>query len=85
MKIIENAKIENKIFNLEDVVFINCEVSGCDLFYSGGDFEWSNTVFHDCRFHFRGAAANTRTLMFMMNVKPSGSVTQPSPVTSSIN
>jgi hypothetical protein len=85
LKIIENQKLERGKFVLEEVVFINCEVIECDLFYSGGDFEWTNTTFRSCRFHFRGPAANTRSLIFMMKIQPVQEPQLPDPMTSSIN
>ncbi len=59
MQIIEGRTLENQTFVLEEVVFVNCVVRKCQLFYSGGDFEWKQSSFEDCTMHFRGAAKNT--------------------------
>ena len=38
---------------IEDVAFVNCRLTDCDLYYSGGDFDWMNSHFESCRFHWR--------------------------------
>jgi len=53
---------------LEEVAFINCTLTDCDLYYSGGDFDLVNTKIDACRFHWRGHAKNTATLMQMMQM-----------------
>lgn len=50
-------------FVLDDVVFIGCQLKDCDLYFSGGDFEWINTKFDACRFHWRGPAKSTVALL----------------------
>lgn len=62
MQAIKQQTLENQSFIIEEVCFINCVLRNCDLFYSGGDFEWINTNFESCRFHWRGAAKNTLAL-----------------------
>jgi hypothetical protein len=44
---------------MEECLFINCVLDDCDVFYSGGDVEWVNLRFENCRWHFRGAALKT--------------------------
>lgn len=63
MQAIRNQTIENQSFVLEDYFFENCVLRNCDLFFSGGDFEWANTTFDNCRFHWRGPAKSTWMLM----------------------
>ena len=79
---IKNEAIEGQTFTLEEVVFNDCKLKNCHLFYSGGDFEWTNTSFENCVFHFRGAAKNTqiffRTFGMMKEGTPPQSVKQSS-------
>jgi hypothetical protein len=62
MQIFKDQAFEDRSFVLEEVCFINCVVKNCDFFYSGGDFEWINTTFEACRFHWRGSAKNALAL-----------------------
>jgi hypothetical protein len=62
METFRNENFQGKSFHLDDVVFMNCKLTDCDLYYSGGDFEWVNSNFENCRFHWRGAAKNTLAL-----------------------
>jgi hypothetical protein len=59
----ENQTLENKALVIEDYLFINCLLKNCDLFFSGGDFEWINIRFENCRWHFRGNALKTTQLL----------------------
>lgn len=62
--------VTNAEFVLEEVSFINCTVRDCDLFYSGGDFDWQGGRFENCRLHWRGAAKNTVALLQAMGALP---------------
>ncbi|MGH9404465.1 MAG: hypothetical protein ACRD3D_01360 [Terriglobia bacterium] len=66
-------KFQGKSFVLDDAAFIDCKLTDCDLYYSGGDFDWVNTTFENCRFHWRGAAKNTAALMHSMQMTPQAS------------
>jgi hypothetical protein len=55
----EGKTLEKQSFVLEESFFVNCILKDCDLFYSGGDFEWTNGQFLNCRWHWRGAALKT--------------------------
>lgn len=68
MQAIRNQTLENQPFVLEDCYFENCVLRNCDLFFSGGDFEWANTTFDNCRFHWRGAAKSTWMLMRLLGL-----------------
>lgn len=63
MQVYENKQIVDQSFVLEEVVFIKCHLKNCDLFYSGGDFEWVETNFENCRFRWRGPARNTLMML----------------------
>ena len=62
METIRNQTLQGKSFVIEDVAFVNCRLSDCDLYYSGGDFDWMNSHFENCRFHWRGPAKNSLAL-----------------------
>jgi hypothetical protein len=68
MRVYRDKTLTNQEFIMEDVSFINCHVRDCDLFYSGGDFDWQGGQFQNCRFHFRGAAKNMLTLCQMIGM-----------------
>lgn len=59
METYRKQNFQGRSFILEEVVFMECKLTDCDLFYSGGDSEWVNCQFENCRFHWRGAAKNT--------------------------
>jgi hypothetical protein len=66
METYRNQNFQGKGFTLDEVTFLECKLSDCDLYYSGGDFEWVNSHFENCRFHWRGAAKNTLALLQAM-------------------
>jgi hypothetical protein len=84
MTVIENEEIKGQSFVLEEVSFINCKLVNCHLFYSGGEFEWINTTFVDCGFHFRGAAKNTQALFQLFGMLKEGQPSSPPPMSQKI-
>ena len=62
LKVYEDKILDDQSFILDEAVFIRCRLKNCDLFYSGGDCEWVETNFENCRFHWRGAAKNSFAL-----------------------
>ena len=62
MKIYQDKSISDQIFVLEENVFMNCTLKNCDVFYSGGDFEFVNLKLDNTRMHFRGAAKSALQL-----------------------
>ncbi len=70
IKVYEDKTLNDLSFILEHVVFIRCRLKNCDLFYSGGDYEWIDTNFDNCRFHWRGMAKNTFALLQGMGIVP---------------
>ena len=68
IRIYEDKNLSDQSFILDDVVFIRCHLKNCDLFYSGGDCEWTETNFENCRFHWRGAAKNSFALFQMLQL-----------------
>ncbi len=70
IKVYQDKTLNNASFILEECVFIACHLKNCDLFFSGGDTEWVNTNFENCRFHWRGAAKSTFALLQNMGILP---------------
>ncbi len=62
MKIYKDKTMSEQTFVLEESVFIECTLRNCDLFYSGGDFEFVNLKMDNCRFHWREAAKSSLLL-----------------------
>ncbi|HLN98744.1 MAG TPA: hypothetical protein VK208_09810 [Pyrinomonadaceae bacterium] len=59
MKVYKNRTITKEAIVLEDVCLIDCTLTDCDVFYSGGDADYQNLKLDNSRFHFRGAAQKT--------------------------
>ena len=68
METYRNQNFQGKSFILDEVVFVKCKLTDCDLYYSGGDSEWIETSFEACRFHWRGPAKNTLGLLLAMGI-----------------
>jgi hypothetical protein len=64
----EGQKLTNAAFVVEECFFVNCVLTDCDLFYSGGDAEWANTSFPNCRWHWQGPAGRTLNLMRLLGI-----------------
>ena len=73
MQAFKGQQFEGRSFDLDETVFFNCKLKDCDLFYAGGDFEWIETSFENCRFHWRGLAKNMLALLQTIGLlKPQG-------------
>jgi hypothetical protein len=77
MEKFEGKTLSKAIFVMEDCYFINCVLTDCDLFYSGGDVEAVNTPMQNCRWHFRGPALRTMQLMHTAGMLKPGNVPPP--------
>ncbi len=81
-----NQTLENQPIEVDECIFVNCVLVECDLFYSGGDFEWQATKFENCRWHFRGPAQRTFNLLAQIGVlKQPPAAPQTPPGTSRMN
>ena len=70
IRVYEDKNFSDPSFVLDEVVFLRCRLKNCDLFYSGGDTEWAETNFENCRFHWRGSAKNTFALLQVTGMLP---------------
>jgi hypothetical protein len=66
IKVYEDKILNDESFILDEVVFLRCRLKNCDLFYHGGDFEWTETSMENCRFHWRGPAKNSVALFQLL-------------------
>ncbi len=73
----ENKTLTKATFVMEDCFFLNCVLTECDLFYSGGDLEAIGTRFENCRFHWRGPALKTLQAMQAMGMLKVGPLPVP--------
>jgi hypothetical protein len=63
VQVYRGKTLTNASFRLEEASFIDCQLKDCDLFFSGGDFDWQGTSFDNCRFHWLGPAKSTWLLL----------------------
>jgi len=75
----EGKNISKAVFVVEESYFLNCVLTECDLFYSGGDLEFVNTQFQNCHWHFRGPALKTIQLLQMIGMLKAAQMQPPSP------
>ena len=66
---------QKRVFDMDDCFFIDCILRDCDVYYSGGDAQWQNVQFDNCRWHFRGPALRTIQLAQLLGLMqpPQGS------------
>ena len=81
----DNKELKGASLVMEDCFFINCVLRDCDLFYSGGDVEWLNLRFENCRWHFRGPALRTAHLMVQIGMLKKGQSPQTPQPSSTVN
>ena len=60
---IRNVSKSGVLIDLENKRLFNCRFTDCTLQYAGGHCEWdATTIFENCAWEFRGAAARTMRL-----------------------
>lgn len=62
MIIYEDETFERRTFLLDEVIFLRCRLKDCNLLFGGGNFEWVDTNYENCRFWWIGAAKSTMML-----------------------
>jgi len=55
--------ITNEIVTLDYAEFENCQLTGCQIQYGGGEFAMTKSSVLGCTFHFVGAAKRTIDLL----------------------
>ena len=73
----ESKNFKDGAFEVDECFFVNCVLTECDLFYSGGDVEMINTQVVNCRFHWRGSALKTIQLLQNMGLLKVGPIPVP--------
>jgi hypothetical protein len=68
MQTFKNQKFDGRSFDMDETVFYGCKLTDCDLYFSGGDVEWVDTHFENCRWHWRGGAKNTFGLLHVLGL-----------------
>jgi hypothetical protein len=79
----EGQTLEKQILIVEETYIVNSVLKDCDLFYSGGDFEWLNASYVNCRWHWRGPALRAVQLMQTLGLLKQQQTQPPSPVSMS--
>jgi hypothetical protein len=60
---LEGQTIVKQTIVLEEVWLVNCVLSECVIFYSGGPYRFENANFDRCHWNFEGAAKSTCQLL----------------------
>ena len=79
----EGKTLEKHSFVLEECHFVNCVLKDCDLFYSGGEADWSNVRFENCHWHWQLAASRMFRLLTNLGMLTPPATLPPFPVSSS--
>jgi len=66
----ETQTFTKKVFVVEECWFINCALIECDLFYSGGTYQYENTTFQNCNWKLTGPAFQTFQLLSLIGLIP---------------
>lgn len=63
MRRIDGVRFDKTRISLDDTELQNCQVTNCEIVYSGGAFGWTNTKLSNCRLTLRGPAAMTTSFL----------------------
>lgn len=63
MRELKGLKFDKTRVILDDTTFTDCEITNCEVVYSGASFGWSNTTLRNCFPIFREHAALTVSLL----------------------
>jgi hypothetical protein len=84
IQVYQDKALNGQSFILEECIFIDCQLKNCDFFFSGGDTEWTNTNFENCRFHWRGAAKSTFALLQNLGLIPQQPAAPKPPISTAV-
>ena len=62
---------------IDDTVFLNCTIEGCQLLYAGGDFAFENTVVQNCDVRMIGPAERAIKLGVFLRKSPAEQIAKP--------
>jgi hypothetical protein len=66
----QNQNFTSQTFVLEESWFVNCVLTECTVFFSGGSFEMETTRFENCQWKFRDEAQRTCLLLSQIGLLP---------------
>lgn len=78
----DGKTLEKQHFVMEESYFVNCVLKDCDLFYAGGDYDWLNVTFENCRWHWRGPAGKMFQLATAMGMLKTSGIPPQTPASS---
>ena len=59
MKTVTGRTFNRQTVTIDDTEFVNCQITNCELVYSGGPFAWVETDITNCLITLRNASAFT--------------------------
>ena len=63
MQTVENQTADGITVAMDGKFFLNCHFTRCLLFFAGGDCEWRDTYFTNCRIELIGPAARAVSVL----------------------
>jgi hypothetical protein len=60
---VENERVANSVVSLDDKIFRNCYFRNCELIYGGGNVDWADCTFTQCRITLVECAARTSNFL----------------------
>ena len=80
MQLIENENLTHKTITLDGRHFIGCRYENCQVFYSGGDYELTDTTLTNCQITLLGPAMRTAGLLGRIHTKSAEGAPQPAQI-----
>ena len=70
MTIIKECTLQNECIDIDDKMFIDCNLVDCFLKYSGGEVTFERTRITGCSYLFKGAANSTLRVLDLLGANP---------------